>query len=126
MSLPPSQTRAESKSLETMPATKPGTILGLTDTQVAGYSLLGSEGVVALSVLGAYRFATTLTVVSSLHRHASPGSMYAVETKIDPIALAAENANSARCHKHYPTSTRRRKTGAHSTHASTPARPFTR
>ena len=52
-------------------------------------AVLGSEGVVALSILGAYEFATTLTVVSSLHRHASPDSMYEVETISAPCILHA-------------------------------------
>jgi hypothetical protein len=49
---------------------------GLTDTLYC----LGSESVVALIGIGAYRVAATLTVVSCLHRHASPESTYAVET----------------------------------------------
>lgn len=49
---------------------------------------LGSEGVVALSVLGAYQVAATLTVVSSLHRHASPGSIDEVETNNQPLIEA--------------------------------------
>ncbi len=49
---------------------------------------LGSEGVVALSVLGAYQVAATLTVVSSLHRHASPGSIDEVETKNQPLFVS--------------------------------------
>ena len=49
---------------------------------------LGSEGVVALSVLGAYQVAATLTVVSSLHRHASPGSIDEVETNDQPLFVS--------------------------------------
>gem|GEM_PF-3483725 len=41
---------------------------------------LGSEGVVALCRNGAYLVATTLAVVSCLHRHASLDSMREVET----------------------------------------------
>ena len=49
---------------------------GLTDTLYC----LGSESVVALMRIGAYRVAATLTVVSCLHRHASPESTHVVET----------------------------------------------
>jgi hypothetical protein len=51
------------------------------DERVVGDAVLGSESEVTLRVLlGAYQCAATLTVVSSLHRHASPGSMHDVET----------------------------------------------
>src|SRR6185312_16503551 len=46
---------------------------------------LGSESVVALMRIGAYMVATTLTVVSCLHRHASLDSMREVET-VQPLA----------------------------------------
>ena len=46
---------------------------------------LQAEGVLALSRLGAYWFAATLTVVSCLHRHASPDSTYTVET-VQPLS----------------------------------------
>src|SRR6185437_5453077 len=48
---------------------------------------LGSESVVALMRIGAYMVATTLTVVSCLHRHASLDSMREVET-VQPLVFA--------------------------------------
>lgn len=84
-SYPTPSTRLGSKSLSR--CRLPGQ--GQTWADRHAVAVLGSEGVVALSILGAYEFATTLTVVSSLHRHASPDSMYEVETISAPCILHA-------------------------------------
>lgn len=47
----------------------------------------GGEGELALTLVGAYLFAATLSVVSRLHRHASLGSTSGVET-VHPLVAA--------------------------------------